>query len=78
MDIVLGSFRYCINAPKNVPAAKVMMTNISKLIWCTRMGDNLHVLDKGLIFRPKEVKHPPYKAEYDALLGSINALLDDK
>ncbi len=78
MDIVLGSFRYCINAPKNVPAAKVMMTNISKLIWCTRMGDNLHVLEKGLIFRPKEVKHPPYKAEYDALLGSINALLDDK
>jgi hypothetical protein len=28
MDIALGAFRYCINQPANVAAAKVMMANI--------------------------------------------------
>ena len=75
MDIVLGSFRYCINAPRNVQAAKAMMANITKLIWCTRDGETYFVLEKGLVFRPKTVMHPPYRAEYDALLKAINELL---
>jgi len=77
MDIVLGSFRYCINQPKNVPAAKTMMTNISKLIWCEREGEKLYPFERGLIFRPKEIKVAGYKKEYDDLLAWINELLKE-
>ncbi|HEV2750555.1 MAG TPA: hypothetical protein VGV12_08545 [Gemmatimonadales bacterium] len=77
MDIVLGTFRYCINQPKNVPAAKSMMTNISKLIWCERDGENLYPFERGLIFRPKEIKVEAYKREYDDLLAWINELLKE-
>lgn len=77
MDIVLGSFRYCINEPKNVPAAKAMMSTLSKLIWCERNGDSLYPFDRGLIFRPKEVKVEAYKKEYEELLAWINELLKE-
>ena len=75
MDIVLGSFRYCINQPKNVPAARKMMSNITKLIWCERNGDELYPFERGLIFRPKEIKVDAYKKEYGDLLAWINELL---
>ncbi len=77
MDIALGAFRYCINQPANVDAAKVMMANICRLIWCTRDGDTLMPLERGLIFRPKAVGVAKYKAEYDELLSGINALIAD-
>ena len=77
MDIVLGSFRYCINQPKNMAAARSMMTNLSKLIWCERDGENLHAFERGLIFRPKDVNVLAYKKEYDDLLAWINELLAD-
>jgi len=78
MDIVLGSFRYCINQPKNIDAAKKMMLNIVKMIWHTRVGENIHAMDKGLIFRPKEIQVPQYKAEYKTLLDHINALIAEE
>jgi len=75
MDIVLGSWRYCINQPRNTEAAKAMMNELVKLIWHTKHGDDIDALELGLVFRPIDVKHPPYKAEYDALLKQINQLL---
>lgn len=75
MDIVLGSWRYCINNPINTKAAETMMANLTKLVWCERDGDDLYAFEKGLIFRPKEIKLPEYKAKYDALLNHINSLI---
>ena len=75
MDIVLGTWRYCINQPKNTAAAKIMMAELVKLIWHTKQGDDIRAHELGLLFRPMDVKHPPYKAEYDALLKQINQLL---
>lgn len=76
MDIVLGTWRYCINQPLNTEAAKDMMSQLVKLIWHIPMGENIFAHERGLLFRPKEVNHPPYKAEYDALLKHLNSLLD--
>lgn len=76
MDIVLGTWRYCINQPLNGEAAKDMMGQLVKLIWHIPMGENIFSHERGLLFRPKEVKHPPYKAEYDALLKHLNSLID--
>jgi hypothetical protein len=78
MDIVLGSFRYCINQPKNVDAARTMMLNLSKLIWCEREGEHLYAFERGLVFRPKVVKIADYAKEYDALVKWINELLADQ
>jgi hypothetical protein len=76
-DIVLGSFRYCINDPQNVEAAKEMMANVTQLLWHEREGEAIHVFGKGLIFAPKNVKLPAYKTEYDSLLDHINSLVAD-
>jgi hypothetical protein len=78
MDIVLGAFRYCINQPKNVTAAREMMTNLSKLIWCEREGENIYAFERGLVLRPKDIKVAAYKQEYDGLIGWINKLLADE
>jgi hypothetical protein len=68
MDIVLGTFRYCINQPKNIAAAKKMMANVTRLIWHEQDGENIHAMERGLIFRPKlpNISVPAYKAEYMA------------
>lgn len=76
MDIVLGSWRYCINNPLNAMAAQEMMGNISKLVWCERNGKDIYAFEKGLILRPKTIKVATYQAEYDALLNNINKLLE--
>lgn len=75
MDVVLGSWRYCINAPRNIDAAKEMMADITRLLWCRREGDTLHAAEKGLVFRPKEIRAPQYKADYENLLAHINELI---
>lgn len=75
MDIVLGAFRYCINQPRNVPAAKAMMPRLVRLLWHNRVGDNINAV--GLMLRPKTVKVPAYQAEYDGLKAWINHLIED-
>ena len=78
VDIVLGSFRYCINQPKNIEAARTMMAGVTKMVWHKRIGDVLHVGERGLILRPKTIRVAEYRAEYDALVSHINDLLDDE
>jgi hypothetical protein len=78
MDIVLGSFRYCINDPSNVGAAKAMMWNVTKLLWCVREGTTIYAFERGLIMRPKEIKVKAYQTEYDALIRHINALIAEQ
>jgi len=63
MDIVLVSFRYCINNPQNINAAKEMMVNVLKMMWHTREGGNIYIEGKGLITRPirENIKREDYK-----------------
>lgn len=77
MDIVLGSFRYCINQPANLVAAKEMMADVTRLIWHETVGDSIHALEKGLIFRPKNIQVASYESEYKELLAHINMLIAD-
>ncbi len=79
MDIVLGSFRYCINQPFNQTAAKSMMKDLVELIWADKNGENLDPFRKGLTLRPvvDKIKIPEYKKEYELLIDHINSLLKD-
>ena len=63
--------------PRHYEAAKSMMADITKLIWCVRDGEDLYAFEKGLIFRPKQVTKKEYSAKYDLLLKNINELIDD-
>jgi hypothetical protein len=73
MDIMLGAFRYCINQPRNLPAARKMMSQVIRLIWHRREGDE--IVANGLIFRPKNIRSAKYQNEYEALLAWINKLI---
>jgi hypothetical protein len=76
MDIVLGSFRYCINDPKNPEAATIMMRNVVNLMWHERKGDDIYVIGRGLILRPEIEKVSfRYKSDYEELINHINTLL---
>ena len=73
VDIVLGAFRYCINNPRNVAAAHVMMAKLACLLWSK---DGLF-LDRGIILRPAKVQVPEYKRAYDALVEHLRSLLQE-
>lgn len=77
MDIVLGTFRYCINKPANPAAASRMMKNVVELMWHERRGHTILATERGLVMRPlvDKIRVKQYRDEYDALLEHINKLL---
>ena len=78
MDIVLGSFRYCINNPKNQDAARCMMGKVMDLLWHRRVGNHIVAEEMGLIIRPKPVDvWALYKPDYTNLISQINSLIKE-
>jgi len=79
MDIVLGSFRYCINNPKNHDAAKTMMGKVMDLLWHVKRGDTIYASGRGLSIRPKisQIGNTEYKQKYIDLINHINSLIKD-
>jgi hypothetical protein len=76
MDIVLGCWRYCINQPKNEDAARKMLDNLNQMLWHRAEGEHMHVLDYGLILRPKAVKVDACRDEYRELIRRLNAIME--
>lgn len=75
-DIILGSFRYCINNPKNSESAGEMMKNVMELIWKGENDDIRRADDHGFIVRPQWDKIGRYlKNDYTELVDHINGLL---
>lgn len=76
MDIVLGSFRFCINNPKNIDAASDMMPQLVKMLWTTKIGSRVKYT--GFILRPElskvETDYKFVKKDYDELLNHIDSL----
>jgi hypothetical protein len=81
MDIVLGCFRYCINNPPNIKAAKKMMANVIELMWHHKKDDAYHVVERGLIVKPPLIRlkrdYPVFVNDYNELFKLINTLLVD-
>jgi hypothetical protein len=78
IDIVLGSFRYCVNDPTNRSTATEMLRGVARLMWHVRAGDRILLRDRGLIFRPEVVKVDAYRKEYDNLQEHLTALIRGK
>jgi len=77
-DIPLGSFRYCVNDPKNEDAAIEMFPTLLQMMWRgTRSGRDTS-REFGLCFRPLNIEAPKYQAEYDALETRLQRYLYGK
>lgn len=77
VDIVLGSFRYCVNERQNERATRAMLPPIVQMMWSRRSGDTVYVREYGLLFRPRNVAVPAYQQEYDELTQHFADLLQD-
>jgi len=71
IDIVLGSFRYCINNPKNPVVADKLFKKVLQIMWYQEADGKRTVNNRGLILRPKKVTNPEYRADYDSLIESL-------
>jgi hypothetical protein len=80
VDIILGSFRYCINQPRNEAAAQQMLQNVVELMWSGLNPDGtISISNQGLIIRPRlqDIRSHSLRREYDALLIRLNELLNN-
>jgi hypothetical protein len=75
-DILLGSFRYCVNEPDNEEAGKAMFPTLMEMMWKVKQGGTTQVREFGLYFRPLNVDAPKFKAEYDALETRLQGYLN--
>ncbi len=75
IDIILGSFRYCVNERNRTIAPREMLPLIIRMMWHRRIGKDIYLRERGLIFRPKKVKIPEYQNSYDELTQHLIGLL---
>ena len=79
IDIVLGSFRYCINNPRNPEVARGMLLQVVKMMWHRYEAetDTYHLGGRGMIIRPDpaQIRVDAYRRQYEELHESLNALL---
>jgi hypothetical protein len=82
MDIVVGSFRYCINenGSKSIRATLSMLPPIVRLLWHRRLDDGgCKTIGRGLVIRPTlERVRSDFKAfaqDYEDLVDGVNELL---
>lgn len=74
-DIIVGSFRYCVNEPDGVAAATQIWPEVAKLFW-GRDDSNTktkYVRNLGLTLSPADVQHPDHKAKYDSLIERLKS-----
>jgi hypothetical protein len=77
-DILVGSFRYCVNEEQMDIAGKAMFPKLMDVMWKRKVGGKLSVRDLGFVLRPQEVQVAKYKKEYDDLRSRLQGYLDAK
>jgi len=73
-DILVGSWRYCVNEPEMDIAGKAMFPKLMDLMWKRTFNGKLYVRDFGIVLRPQEVQVEKYKKEYDSLRAAFKAI----
>jgi hypothetical protein len=72
-DVVVGSFRFVFNEPDKDIVGKKLFKQLANFIWgnVSADGRKWYVLDKGLIFRPKEFTVTEYEADKEATVRQL-------
>jgi hypothetical protein len=76
-DVVLGSFRYCVNDVKETVASRKMLPAVVRLMWHARSkpSDDVHLSGRGLLLRPQVVKYEQHRARYEAMTARLNRVM---
>jgi hypothetical protein len=75
IDIILGSFRYCVNERHRSIAPREILPMVVKMMWYKKFGDFVIIRDYGLIFRPKKVQVQEYQKSYNDLVEHLTNLI---
>lgn len=75
-DIVLGSFRYCVNEEDKDISGKAMLPNVVKMMWKEKKSDQYIIREYGLLLRPKDVRCAEYDEEYKNLTCRLNSWMN--
>src|SRR5262245_26692274 len=77
-DILVGSFRYCVNEEDKDVAGQAMFPKLIELMWKRERGAELYVRGVGLVLRPQVVNEERFRKEYDALLARLQGYMDSR
>lgn len=75
VDVVLGAFRYLINAmgkPAQLPVAQALAEQLKPLM--LRYSHSGNISERSIFFSPREVRAPTYKQKYDELCDFLATL----
>lgn len=75
-DIITGSFSYIINNPTRDIAGKALIKELRPLVWGKKEGKIYRVVDRGLLFRPKD-QFPKFKEIYEETQQRIISWAND-
>jgi len=75
-DILVGSWRYCVNEPERDVVGKAIFPKLMNRMWKRAKGGQLYVLDFGFVLRPQNVQVEKYKKDYDDLCARLQDYLD--
>jgi hypothetical protein len=73
VDIVLGAFRYCVNAMDRSNVPLTLYKKVRPLMLC-EPGNPPKVNEWGLFLRPRDVKAAIYKQDYATLIRHLESL----
>jgi len=77
IDILLGGFRYCVNKREAREISKTILRQLARMIWSIRRGNSRVFSERGLRFRPKEIRCHSYRERYNDLITHLNELWNE-
>ncbi len=78
-DILLGSFRYCVNEPdKDIANAAIFPTLVRVMWYCRTKDGKKRLQEYGLTLRPETIKVERHKEDYNDLLTRLDGYLKKK
>lgn len=77
IDVILGTFRFCVNNLSEDPKIKSMLCSVARMLWHKEINGVKYVRERGLLIRPKEIKVQSYKNDYDDLVMKMESLIKE-
>jgi hypothetical protein len=74
-DILLGSFRHCVNEPTKDIANAAIFPTLAQVMWHRDIGGEKFYLEYGLTLRPKRIKAEVHAREYKDLRKRLRGYL---
>ena len=75
-DVVLGSFRYCVNELERDQAPRQILPPLVRMMWrTTHRPQQPTVRDARIIIRPMRIDNDELREQYDTLIRRLDAFL---